>query len=91
MAPSDIPLFAWWAIGAAGLVAWGVRDGRVDRINLGAIVFAATVLVFYFSQVMTTLGRSASLIGLGILFLAGGWALERGRRHLVRQSKGESS
>jgi hypothetical protein len=28
-------------------------------------------------------GRSLGLIGLGVLFLAGGWALERMRRKLI--------
>jgi hypothetical protein len=28
-------------------------------------------------------GRSLGLIGLGVLFLAGGWALERMRRRLI--------
>ncbi len=37
---------------------------------------------------MDKLGRSASLIGLGVLFLAGGWALEQMRRRLVLQAKG---
>jgi uncharacterized membrane protein len=88
---SSLPLYVWWGIGAIGLVAWGVRDGRSERINLGAAVFAATVLSFYFAEVMTKVGRSTSLIGLGLLFLAGGWALERGRRRLVQQSKGAGS
>ena len=55
---------------------------------MGAAVFAGTALAFYFSQVMDKLGRSASLIGLGVLFLAGGWALEQMRRRLVLQAKG---
>jgi uncharacterized membrane protein len=84
----SIPVYAWWAIGAIGLVAWGVQDHRLERINLGFVLFAATVLVFYFSTVMTRLGRSASLITLGLLFLAGGWALERSRRQLVQSVKG---
>jgi uncharacterized membrane protein len=89
MAPqvSSIVLYPWWALGAVGLVAWGIRDGRSERVNLGAALFAATVLTFYFSQVMDKLGRSASLIGLGLLFLAGGWALERTRRRLVVQAR----
>ena len=62
----DTAMYAWWALGAVGLVAWGVRDARVERINLGAALFAATVLTFYFSQVMDKLGRSASLFGLGL-------------------------
>jgi hypothetical protein len=85
---SDIPLYPWWALGAVGLVAWGVRDGRGERINFGAAIFAATVIAFYFSQVMDKLGRSASLVGLGLLFLAGGWALERVRRRLIVQARG---
>jgi hypothetical protein len=38
---------------------------------------------FYFSDVFDKVGRSLGLIGLGILFLAGGWALEKMRRRLV--------
>lgn len=83
----SLVLYAWWALGAVGLVAWGVLDGRTERINMGAAVFAATVLTFYFSQVMDKLGRSASLIGLGLLFLGGGWALERVRRRLVVEAR----
>ena len=85
---ADLAQYAWWAIGAIGLVAWGVGEGRSERVNMGAAIFAGTILVFYFSQVMDKIGRSASLIGLGLLFLAGGWALERVRRRLVRQAKG---
>jgi hypothetical protein len=54
---------------------------------MGAAIFAATILTFYFSQVMDKLGRSASLIGFGVIFIAGGWALERVRRRLVLQTK----
>jgi uncharacterized membrane protein len=82
-------LYAWWAVGALALAAWGARDGRSERINMAAAIFAATVLAFYFSEVMDRLGRSTSLIGLGILFLAGGWALERARRRLVLTIRGE--
>jgi uncharacterized membrane protein len=85
---AELPLYGWWAVGAVGLVAWGLRDGRTERINMGAAVFAATVFAFYFSEVMDKLGRSASLIGLGLLFLGGGWALERLRRRLVDQARG---
>jgi hypothetical protein len=84
-------LYGWWAAGAIGLAAWGVRDGRSERVNMASAMFAGTVLTFYFSQVMDKLGRSASLIGLGILFLAGGWAVEQTRRRLIRTSRGEQS
>ena len=80
-------LFGWWAIGSLGLAAWGVLERRVERINAGALLFAIVVLAFYFSSVMDKLGRSASLLGLGLLFLAGGWALERTRRTLIRTAR----
>ncbi len=86
----DIALYVWWTLGATALVAWGVRDARRERINMGAVIFAATVIAFYFSEVMDKLGRSASLVGLGLLFLAGGWALERVRRELIGRLGGQA-
>jgi uncharacterized membrane protein len=86
----NLALYAWWAIGAIALVAWGVSDERPERINMGAAIFAATVVTFYFSTVMDKLGRSASLVGFGLLFLAGGWALERVRRRLISQVRGQA-
>lgn len=80
-------VYPWWALGAIGLVAWGVRDQRTERVNMGAVVFAVTVIAFYFSEVMDKFGRSASLVGLGLLFLGGGWALERSRRRLVERAR----
>jgi hypothetical protein len=87
-AVDTVALYPWWILGAGGLIAWGVDEGRSERVNMGSAVFAATVVAFYFSEVMDKLGRSASLIGLGLLFLAGGWALERLRRRLVQQARG---
>ena len=84
----EILLYAWWALGATALAAWGVWEARNERIDLGAAIFAVTVFTFYFSEVMDKLGRSASLIGLGVLFLAGGWAIEQARRRLVLQARG---
>jgi len=77
--------YVMWTIGALGLIAWGLYEARKERINLGVAGFALTVLGFYFSAVMDKLGRSASLIGLGLLFLLGGWLLEKMRRRLVNQ------
>ena len=74
---------AVWAIGAIGITAWGVLESRVERINLGIAAFMLTVMTFYFSSVFDKLGRSASLIGLGVFFLAGGWGLEKIRRGLI--------
>ena len=57
---------------------------------MGAAMFAASVIAFYFSAVMDKLERSISLVGLGVLFLAGGWALERVRRKLLLQARGQA-
>ncbi len=80
-------LYLWLGVGAGGLVGWGMYEHRGERINLGMAGFAITILAFYFSSVMDKLGRSESLIGLGVLFLAGGWALEKLRRRLVTQMR----
>jgi len=78
------------ALGGLGLIAWGLKEARTERINLGIVGFALTVFAFYFSNVMDKLGRSASLIGLGLLFLLGGWFLERLRRRLVARVGAQS-
>ncbi len=83
MDDKNLMLYLWFAACSIAMIAWGVKEARRERIDLGFLGFAATVLVFYFSNVFDKLGRSASLISLGILFLAGGWALEKTRRRLV--------
>jgi uncharacterized membrane protein len=78
-------LLAYAMVTAAAifLVWWGVRTSAKALVNYGMAAFAATVVWFYFSSVMDKLGRSLGLITLGVLFLAGGWLLERTRRRLV--------
>jgi uncharacterized membrane protein len=68
---------------AVFIIWWGVRQTSQALVNLGIVGFAVAVGWFYFSNIMDKLGRSLGLIGLGILFLAGGWVLERTRRKLV--------
>jgi hypothetical protein len=70
---------------AVGLVWWGVREQHRLRVNLGVLAFALNVLVFYYGSLFDRFGRSLGLIGLGLLFVVGGWWLERVRRRLVRQ------
>jgi len=62
---------------------WGVRQLSKMLVNLGIVGFAIAVAWFYFSDVFDKMGRSLGLIGLGILFLAGGWALENMRRRIL--------
>jgi uncharacterized membrane protein len=75
-------IYAWCALGAVGLVLWGLHEARRERVNLGVAGFALTILTFYFSDVLDKLGRSLGLMVLGVLFLLGGWQLERLRRKL---------
>jgi uncharacterized membrane protein len=64
---------------------WGVQQTSRALVNLGIVGFAITVSWFYFSDIFDKIGRSLGLIGLGVLFLAGGWALEKMRRRLISQ------
>lgn len=65
------------------LIWWGVREASRGLVNLGTVFFGATVTWFYFSDLFDKMGRSLGLIGLGVLFLAGGWLLEKTRRGLL--------
>jgi uncharacterized membrane protein len=66
------------------LIGWGVRVASRSLVNLGIVGFAVSAGWFYWSDIFDKIGRSLGLIGLGILFLAGGWALEMTRRRLIR-------
>jgi uncharacterized membrane protein len=93
--PSDEPSLAAHllvAIFAVFLIWWGVRQTSKALVNLGIVGFAIAVGWFYFSDLFSKVNRSLGLIGLGVLFLAGGWALEKTRRRLmVRMEQKESS
>ena len=62
---------------------WGVRQSSRALVNLGIAGFGLAVAWFYFSDIFNTVGRALGLIGLGILFLAGGWALDKARHRLL--------
>jgi hypothetical protein len=80
---ATVALYGLCALGSVGLVAWGLNEKRKERVNLGIAGFAISVLFFYFDSFMDKLGRSASLLILGILCLLGGYALEVTRRRLM--------
>lgn len=79
----ELALYALFAIAAGGIVYWGLRDQQRLAVNVGVLGFAITVLAFYFASVFDKLGRALGLIGIGVLFIGGGWALERARRRLI--------
>jgi uncharacterized membrane protein len=87
----EADLFAYLLVAiVAGVFAWwGVRERSRAAVNYGVATFAITVGWFYFSSLMDKLGRSPGLIGLGIVFLLGGWLLERVRRRLMLQMREE--
>lgn len=87
----EVALYAMFALGAAGVVMWGLRDQQRMHVNVGVLGFALAIFGFYFSSLFDKLGRSLGLIGLGVLFIGGGWLLERTRRQLIGRIESESS
>ncbi|MGQ0383385.1 MAG: DUF2157 domain-containing protein [Gammaproteobacteria bacterium] len=79
----ELALWALFALGAVGLVAWGIHDRQRLAVNVGVLAFALSVLGFYFSSLYDRLGRALGLIGVGVIFIGGGWLLERTRRRLL--------
>lgn len=77
-----LTLYLLCVIASAGLVVWGLYEKRKERLNLGIASFAISILFFYFDSFMGKLGRSLSLLILGVLCLVGGYALEMTRRKL---------
>ncbi len=84
----ELLMYGWCAVGVVGMIAWGVREIQKNYINIGVAGFAITVITFYFSSVMGKLGRSFALILFGVVFLLGGYLLERMRRRLVARVVG---
>jgi hypothetical protein len=66
------------------MIWWGVRVAGRSLVNLGIVGFAVSVGWFLLQRYFNKIGRSLGLIGLGILFLAGGWALEMMRRRFIK-------
>jgi uncharacterized membrane protein len=77
-----------YAAASAGLVGWGLRESHALRVNLGVLGFALSVFWFYYSSVFDRFDRSLGLVGLGVLFIGGGWWLERARRRLLGRMEG---
>jgi hypothetical protein len=76
---------------AVFLIWWGVRSLSSVLVNYGIVAFALSIVWFYFSDIFDKVGRSFGLIGIGILFIAGGWALEKVRRRLIAGMAGPNA
>ena len=79
----NLAAYALVAFFCVFLIWWGVRQKSRALVNLAIVGFGATVAWFYFSDLFDKMDRSLGLIGLGVLFLAGGWVLEKTRRSLL--------
>ncbi len=78
----------WRCMGCSRSARWASCSGACSdqqrlAINVGVLGFALAVLGFYFSSLYDKLGRALGLIGIGVLFIGGGWLLERARRRLI--------
>jgi len=80
---TNLAAYALMAVFAIFMIVWGMRQTSRALVNLGIIYFGLVVGWFYFSNILDKVGRSLGLIGLGVLFLAGGWGLEMARRRLL--------
>jgi uncharacterized membrane protein len=79
---NDLAFILWFAIGAIGLAASGVRESRLERINLGAAICGLTLIVLT--------AFAARFIGWAAVPFLGAclWLLQRTRRRLVAEARG---
>ena len=75
-------------LGILGLLFSGYLRGRESLINIGLAFFILDVITRYFEFGWTLLDRSLVFIVAGAVLLAGGFLLERGRRHVFRRMRG---
>jgi uncharacterized membrane protein len=72
-------------VGMVGLIFLGYFRGREVLINLALVFFSIDVVTRYFEFSFELLDRSVVFIVVGIILLAGGFLLERGRRRVIGQ------
>ena len=78
-----IVINALFALSALGLMVSGYLQGREGRVNLALALIALFVISRYFEYSTTLFDRSLVFVGAGVILLAGGFALERGRRRML--------
>ncbi len=84
------PLFA---LSALGLMASGYLRDHEGRVNLSLALIALYVITRYFEFSIDLLDSSLVFFGAGVVLLAGGYLLDRGRRRMLaamREREGEA-
>ena len=87
-----IMINALFALSSLGLMVSGYLQGREGRVNLALVLIALLVISRYFEYSTTLFDRSLVFVGAGVILLAGGFLLERGRRRMLtamRATEGE--
>lgn len=75
--------------GIVGLLFLGYTTGQESFINLGLILISVDIFTRYFEYSFDLLDRSVVFIVAGVILLAGGFLLERGRRMMVSRLRTE--
>ena len=74
---------ALFALSALGLLVSGYLQGNEARVNLALALIALLIISRYFEFSATLFDLSLVFVGAGVILLAGGFLLERGRRRLL--------
>lgn len=74
---------ALFALSVLGLLVAGYMQGNEARVNLALGLIALLIITRYFEFSTTLFDLSLVFVGAGIILLAGGFLLERGRRRLL--------
>ena len=83
---------ALFALSVLGLMISGYLQEREGRVNLSLGLIALFVISRYFEYSPSLFDRSLVFVGAGVILLAGGFLLERGRRKMLdamRAGEGE--
>ena len=82
-----------FALSALGLMASGYLRDHEGRVNLSIVLIALYVITRYFEYSIELLDSSLLFFGAGVILLAGGYLLDRGRRRMLsamREREGAS-
>ena len=74
---------ALFALSALGLMASGYLREHEGRVNLSLALIALYVITRYFEYSIDLLDSSLVFFGAGVVLLAGGYLLDRGRRRML--------